>query len=120
MAEGLAENADFYELTYLDPDSVSLGQAYEAIAPLLWLKAGAVGACIPSVAESWLLPDKATYGVLFDPGQWRAFVEAVQNRRDVTHAFVVTGFAGSLSADRGGTSPVGGYVHAVRGLSSEF
>ena len=90
MSEGLAENVDFYELTYLDRDSVSLGQAYEAIAPLLWLKAGAVGASISSITEYWSLPEESTYGVLFDPGKWRGFIQAVQERRDVSHVFIVT------------------------------
>lgn len=90
IADGLDENAIFMELTYLDRNELSRGKAFEAIAPLLWLKAGATGARIETVDGAWSLPNSATYGVLFDPQQWSAFVGAVQVRDDVRHAFVVT------------------------------
>ncbi len=43
MAEGFEENVEFLELRYLDADDVDLGLAFEDIAPLLWLRAGAQG-----------------------------------------------------------------------------
>ena len=41
MADGFEENAAFLELRYLDADDVDLGLAYDDLAPLLWLRAGA-------------------------------------------------------------------------------
>jgi len=35
MADGLAENIEFFDLTYEDPDLVSLGRKFHAVAPLL-------------------------------------------------------------------------------------
>lgn len=91
MAEGLDENAEFFTLTYEDPTLVSLGRRFEAIAPLLWLRAGARGECIGEVAaEGWSIPAAACYGVLFDTSTWGAFVAAAARRDDLTHAFVVT------------------------------
>ena len=63
----------------------------EAIAPLLWLRVGAVGERIDHVAEGgWAIPSDAVYGVLFDTSAWGAFVAAAALRDDLVHAFVVT------------------------------
>jgi adenine-specific DNA-methyltransferase len=89
---GFEENAEFFNLTYEDPDAVGLGRSFEAIAALLWLKAGASGARIEHPNQHWALPDGATYGVLFDTDRWRDFVNAVTARSDeIKHIFVVTG-----------------------------
>ena len=91
MADGFAENAEFFTLTYEDPALVSLGRRFEAIAPLLWLRAGAVGERIDRVAEEgWSIPPGAVYGVLFDTAAWWPFVSAAAKREVLTHAFVVT------------------------------
>jgi adenine-specific DNA-methyltransferase len=90
FSEGYSENVEFFEITYEDRDLVSLGVAFEAIAPLLWMRAGAVGPRIDKRKGSWALPDKARYGVLFDPAGWRDFVNAVNASDIVSHAFIVT------------------------------
>jgi adenine-specific DNA-methyltransferase len=91
MADGFRENAEFFTLTYEDPALVSLGRRFEAIAPLLWLRAGAVGESIDHVAkEGWAIPTRAAYGVLFDTAAWGPFVVAAAERPDLAHAFVVT------------------------------
>ncbi len=91
MADGFSENAEFFTLTYEEPTLVSLGRRFEAIAPLLWLRAGARGERISEVAaEGWSIPAGACYGVLFDTSTWGAFVAASARRDDLTHAFIVT------------------------------
>ena len=89
-SDGLSENVEFFELTYEDRDRVSLGAAFEAIAPLLWMKAGAVGPRINKREGAWALPDGARYGLLFDASGWREFVDAINASEIVTHAFIVT------------------------------
>jgi adenine-specific DNA-methyltransferase len=90
-ADGLDENAEFFTLTYEDPALVTLGRRFEAIAPLLWLRAGAVGERIDRVAEGgWAIPSDAFYGVLFDTSAWGAFVAEAARRDDLMHAFIVT------------------------------
>ena len=77
MADGFEENAAFLELRYLDADDVDLGLAYDDIAPLLWLRAGATGPIAPRADDAGTpLPYAWTeqYGVLFDEDRWRAFV----------------------------------------------
>jgi adenine-specific DNA-methyltransferase len=90
MAEGFEENVQFLELSYLDRNDVSRGKAFEAIAPLLWLKVGATGDMIAKVRQPYAAPDGARYAVLFDVSHWQDFAEAVREREDLTHLFVVT------------------------------
>jgi adenine-specific DNA-methyltransferase len=90
MSEGFDENIEFLNLTYEDPDQVSLGRRFQAIAPLLWLKAGGRGGRIDEVAPDWSLPKDALYGILFDTDRWREFVDEIASREYVSHAFIVT------------------------------
>lgn len=89
-ANGFEENLESFDLTYEDPDLVSLGRSFETVAPLLWLKAGARGARIDQPNTTWSLPVEATYGILFEPETWRDFVDAVNKRPEITHVFIVT------------------------------
>lgn len=90
MSDGFEENVEFLKLTYEDPDSVQLGAAFAAIAPLLWLMAGAVGPCIDQVSGAWCVPNGTRYGVLADTDEWPRFMDAVSSAPDLTHAFIVT------------------------------
>ncbi|GAA1434330.1 hypothetical protein GCM10009641_27330 [Mycobacterium cookii] len=91
MSEGLEENAEFFNLTYEDPDLIAAGRKFRELAPLLWLRAGGSGAIIDKRADSWALPDDAHYGVLFDENHWREFVDLVTARRDtLRHVFIIT------------------------------
>jgi adenine-specific DNA-methyltransferase len=90
MSEGFEENIEFFTLTYEDADRVRLGAAFAAIAPMLWLMAGAVGPRVDKAADDWALPDGGRYGVLFDADAFPGFVEAVKSAEGATHAFVVT------------------------------
>jgi adenine-specific DNA-methyltransferase len=92
MAEGFEENVEFVELTYQDPDDIELDLAFEAIATLLWLRAGGVGAVIDQCLDSsgkrkpYAWTDQ--YGVLFNADRWRTFVEKLP--ATATTVFVVT------------------------------
>lgn len=90
MADGFEENIEFLTLTYEDADRVKLGAAFEAVAPILWMKAGAQGPRVDRRSGAWALPEGGRYGVLFDPNDWVAFTTAVLAAESVTHAFIVT------------------------------
>ncbi|MFI6485575.1 site-specific DNA-methyltransferase [Nonomuraea sp. NPDC050663] len=95
MSEGFPENVEFFDLTYEDPALVSLGRRFAAIAPLLWLMAGAKGARVDRIDPSgWALPEDSAYGVLFDTSTWPGFIRTAANRSrfavPLTHVFVVT------------------------------
>jgi adenine-specific DNA-methyltransferase len=62
MAEGFTENVIFFNLTYENPDLVSLGRKFAAVAPLLWLKAGGTGSMLSEIAGPWWMGDGARYG----------------------------------------------------------
>jgi adenine-specific DNA-methyltransferase len=75
-SDGLSANVEMFNLTYLDPGMVRRGREFEAIAPLLWLEAGAVGERIEEVPEDgWALTP--TYGVLFSVDALTPFAAAV-------------------------------------------
>lgn len=92
FSDGLNENVAFYRLTYEDENLIALGRQFDAVAPLLWLKAGGVGPVVRRRGDAlWALPSGARYGVLFAPAQAKAFAELVAvHDRELRHLFVVT------------------------------
>ncbi len=89
MAEGFAENAEFFTLTFETPLAVSHQRAFERIAPLLWLRAGSQGARIDTMPESgWAVVDR--YGLLTDLDRARDFGDAVAAVAGLRIAFIVT------------------------------
>ncbi len=88
MADGFEENAVFFDLTYEDPDAVELGVAFEEIAPLLWLRAGARGRVIKHEESGYAVSD--SYAVLFDFAAVGAFIKALKGNPKVACAFVIT------------------------------
>ncbi|MBA2281312.1 MAG: site-specific DNA-methyltransferase [Acidimicrobiia bacterium] len=92
MAEGFEENVEFFELTYQDPARVELDLAFNAIAPLLWLRAGASGSVVDESLDSagrrrpYAWTDR--YAVLFNVDRWQSFVSKLPPT--VTTVFVVT------------------------------
>lgn len=92
-SDGVAANVEFFELRYLDPGMVRRGREFEAIAPLLWLEAGATGQRIDAVPdEGWAVADG--YAVLFDIDAAKPYVDAITERAKVGTtpelAFVIT------------------------------
>ncbi len=92
MANGFEESVEFFELTYLDAEVVELDVMFNAIAPLLWLRAGGKGPILNEIVDTsgrrrpyaW----SDTYGVLFNPDRWRTFVG--QCRQSAAAVFIVT------------------------------
>ena len=90
MSDGLKENVEFFELAYLDKDTVARGKAFEAIAPVLWLRFGAGGSVIGKQVKGYAAPASAKYAVLFDINKWQGFVEAIRERSDLASVCIVT------------------------------
>jgi adenine-specific DNA-methyltransferase len=89
MADGFAENAEFFTLTYEAEKSVSHNLAYARIAPLLWLRAGARGARIDKLpTEGWAVTD--TYGLLTEVDKATPFIKALAHAKAVRVVFIVT------------------------------
>ncbi|MGH2777386.1 MAG: site-specific DNA-methyltransferase [Actinomycetota bacterium] len=94
MRDGFEENARFFNLTYLDPETIEAKQSFEQIAHLLWLIAGAEGPVIEKEPRSgWALPSGATYGVLFRNKGRGGFADAFRARTEAgdppRHVFIV-------------------------------
>jgi adenine-specific DNA-methyltransferase len=113
MAEGFGENVVFFELTYLDPEEVELDEAFIAVDPLLWMRAGGRGRLLsdgPKDHEqrgdfAWA----DTYGVLFNPDRWRSFIR--KRGETVLTAYVVTD---SQTTFAGVASELPGFLDVVR------
>lgn len=90
MSNGFEENVEFFTLTYNSPAAVGHNRAFGSIAPLLWLRAGAVGRRIEAVpaTSGWDVTD--AYGVLVNLDNARAFVKTVAGQPAVRLAFIVT------------------------------
>lgn len=88
-SEGVSANAAFFTLSYEQPALVQYGDAFERIAPLLWLRAGQTGEVITEVPEpGWAVVD--TYGVIVDTDTASDFVQAMRAQATATTAFIVT------------------------------
>lgn len=89
MADGFKENAEFFTLTYETPVSVSHNRAFGRVAPLLWMKAGSEGRRIDGLpATGWELAD--TYGLLSDLDEAAPFLDAIEAKRGIRIAYIVT------------------------------
>lgn len=88
MEDGFKANAMFCELTYESAWPIRLDNAFDAIAPILWMQAGCRGSIIRKIGKSYLTTDY--YGVLFDYGQASKFCEKVKNTPSIKTVFVVT------------------------------
>ena len=88
MAEGFEENVEFFTMTYEAARPVAHSRAFEAIAPLLWLRAGSQGRRIEKARHDFDVAD--TYAVLFDLDASQGFLSAVAEAESVRFAFIVT------------------------------
>ena len=89
MAEGFAESAEFFTLTYETPLSVNHNLAFARIAPLMWLRAGSRGKRIDRLpAEGWAAVE--AYGLLSDVDAGTAFINAISKAKELRVAFIVT------------------------------
>ena len=89
IADGLAENAEFFTLTYETPVAVSYQTAFARIAPLLWLRAGSVGRRIDKLpAAGWDLADR--YGLLVNLDRAADFIKVARKAKGLRVAYIVT------------------------------
>ena len=89
MAEGFEENADFFTLTYETPISVNYNLAFNRIAPLLWLRAGACGSRIDKLpGNGWAVAD--TYGLLSNVDAATPFIKALAKADEIRTSYIVT------------------------------
>ncbi|HCU0648372.1 TPA: DNA methyltransferase [Pseudomonas aeruginosa] len=89
MADGFEENAEFFTLTYETPVSVNYNLAFNRIAPLLWLRAGARGNRIDKLpGDGWAVAD--AYGLLSNVDAATPFIKALAKAAEIRIAYIVT------------------------------
>ncbi|WIV45776.1 site-specific DNA-methyltransferase [Glutamicibacter nicotianae] len=88
MSDGFEENAAFFTLTYESKWLVGVDRSFAAIAPMLWLRAGAVGTRIDSIEGGWAIAD--SYGILRDLDDSAAFIEAIRAADSIRIVYIVT------------------------------
>ena len=93
MSEGFPANVEYFKLGFLDRDSVSLGQQFAEILPLLWLKAGAIGerpelsaAKLPKM----LIYPQNSFAVLLDEDSYGKFAAALSKAGKLGTVYFVT------------------------------
>jgi adenine-specific DNA-methyltransferase len=88
MADGLAENVEFFSLSYEAPLRVASNREFLRVAPVLWMRAGSRGRRIDEISGGWDVAE--VYGVIADLDQSDLFLKAIATHDDVAMAFVVT------------------------------
>jgi adenine-specific DNA-methyltransferase len=90
-SEGFEENIEYFRLDFLNPDEVARGDAFQAVLPILWMMAGCRGKREDSKgSQSWFFPKQAPFAVLIKEKEFRAFREALAERKDIEWIFIVT------------------------------
>lgn len=88
IADGFAENVAFFTLTYESKWLVGHDRAFAALAPMLWLRAGAVGKLIDRIDGGRVLAE--SYAILRDLDEANDFISELSGRDDVRVVYVVT------------------------------
>jgi adenine-specific DNA-methyltransferase len=92
--DGLAANAAFFDLQYLDRARVKYGHEFDSLAGVFWLRAGGRGPLIhrENLAKGFAYDPESTIAVLFRPGRASQLAEAIAAapNPNLTHVFIVT------------------------------
>lgn len=93
MSDGFPANVEYFKLGFLDKNSVSLGQQFHEILPLLWLKSGALGQR-PKLSSDeepkmLILPQNG-FAVLVDETKFAEFAEKLSEEDKIRVVYFVT------------------------------
>lgn len=94
MADGFKANAAYFKLSFLDKNSVALGRQFRELLPVLWMKAGCVGAC-PTLIKDKGLPDmlvlpENSFAVLINETKFSVFEQQVNSYSEIKTVFIIT------------------------------
>ena len=107
MSEGFKANAQYFKLGFLDKREVALDRQFRELLPLLWMKAGSVGACPKldkgTIPAMLILPENKM-AVLVDESHYAEFEKRMRGAA-VDTVFIITdseiGFNSMASAFKG-------------------
>lgn len=93
MADGFATNAIYFKLGFLDKNAVALGRQFRELLPVLWMKAGAKGAC-PALKDNnlpeYLIYPKNHFAVLLSEEAFGTFMKDMDKEKGISTIFFVT------------------------------
>lgn len=119
MSEGFEANARFFTLTYEREDEVNHNLAFSRVAPLLWLRAGAVGSIIETIPDrGWAIAE--AYAVLFDVDAENEFIAALGEVEGLTTVYVVTSDQYAFQRVAARVSGEADKVHLYRSYLTNF
>jgi len=93
MSEGFPSNVEYFKLGFLDKNSVSLGQQFAEILPLLWLKSGAVGRRPEPTTEdepAMMVRPQNDFAILVDETRYAEFVDKLASEDSISTIYFVT------------------------------
>lgn len=91
MSDGFEENVEFFAVDFLDPDEVARGDGFKAILPILWMMAGCQGEREDSKGSTpWFISKHSPFAVLIKEKEFRAFRDALAERKDIEWIYLVT------------------------------
>ena len=92
MAQGFKSNAIYFKLGFLDKTAVALGRQLEELLPVLWMKAGAHGAC-PSIENNkeymQIMPNNQ-FALLVNEKYFQEFNEEVKKHPEIKTIYILT------------------------------
>lgn len=93
MKDGFAANVEYFKLDFLDKNSVTLGQQFREILPLLWLKSGAVGSRptldVDGEPDMMILPENG-FAILIDETKFAEFADKLAETENIGTVYFVT------------------------------
>lgn len=95
LSDGFKANAVFFELGFLDKTSVALGQQFENLLPVLWMKAGAYGECPKldgSDIPNYLIYPWNRMAVLNNEAVFEEFSQEVDKCPEIETVYLVTDY----------------------------
>ncbi|POH73450.1 site-specific DNA-methyltransferase [Arthrobacter glacialis] len=123
-SDGVPANVEFLDLAYLEESRVHAALEYENLAPLFWLKSGAVGPVVQRTGEpqdyEWNV--ESSMAVLFNAGKAAELAELLTTKpNQVKHVFIITDspeqgdLAGEAFGDEITVEPIyGSYLDAFQ------
>lgn len=94
LSDGFASNVEYFKLSFLDRNMVSLGMQFREILPLLWLKSGAIGKRpeLPDnkeLPEMTILPENG-FAILLEEEFFAGFAKRLAEEEGIHTVYFVT------------------------------
>lgn len=93
MSDGFKANAAFFKLGFLYKNAVALGKQFKELLPVLWMKAGCIGACPKLESDElphMLILSGNKFAVLIDETYYAEFDQRLSREPDIKTVFIVT------------------------------